>query len=458
MSVFVSCRNTLVAVALGALGVGCGPEGLPSAAPRGAFSGSTPGWNLVGNTFGTNKSDEATDLWLNPNGTVYVSGYDNGVVGFTTVDPSGDSRGLILAYSASLNTLTRTIKFGEANGKTEVVEALTVGPGLMELYFTGRTTGALGTTPNISGQFDTFAGWTDFTGTTKKIFQFGNERPQHPRRLALDNAGGMIISGWDDLYVPSNYVEAWEDPFVLKLRRSGNDLTQVPGWPLQFNTAYTDLLPGMAMKSEENAPIYITGASLSGTGRGMFVKKFKADGTADWHSQQSPISVDMGAALHVRPDGNVLFVGSTYMDYGVGTYGEMDVVVRLLDPVSGQPIWTRTYGTPYSEWVTDVTVDDLGNIYVVGQTYGSFDPNILPPEYDSDIFLIKLAPDGTSPQFFQVGSWGEDYPAAVAVNGDGDVFVAGYSTDSFIPGKSPKGGRDGFVFRVSPPGMGTGAY
>ncbi|MDY7230326.1 SBBP repeat-containing protein [Hyalangium rubrum] len=462
MSVFVYGRSMLAAAALSALGSGCGPDALPQGSLRSGFSVSSPGWNLVGVNFGTIRHDEATDLWIHPeNGSVYVSGYENGTLGMTSVDPSGDTRGVIHKFSADLSSQGTAIKFGNGNGKSEVIEAVvgarSSSTSPWELYFAGRTTGSFNNTPN-AGQYDTIAGWTSLTGT-QKVFQFGTNRPQHPRRLALDNAGGMIISGYDDIYIPSNYVEAWEDPFVMKLQRSGTNLTVASGWPLQFNTGITDLLPGMAMKPDANAPIYIAGANASGSTRGMFVKKLQQNGTVEWVSQQSPVSVDMGAALHVLPDNNVLFTGSTYFDFGQPVIGEQDIVVRKLTPNQGEePVWTRLYGTTSSDWVTDMTVDADGNIYLVGQTLGSFHPNIPPPEDNSDIFLIKLNSNGTAPEYFQLSSPGEDYPSSVAVGPQGDIYVAGYTTDLLFDGTMHNGQRDGFVFRVTPPGMGTGAY
>ncbi|WP_225414234.1 SBBP repeat-containing protein [Stigmatella hybrida] len=462
MSVYLSFRTLLAATAAGTLAAGCSPEELPAAPTHGGFEWSTQGWSLVGTHFGTYQHDEATDLWVHPySGAVYVSGYENGSLGQSAVEPSGNADGLIISLPSNLDwQQAKVLKFESYDGKAEVIEAIGAKPvqgqETFDLYFAGRTAGTFGTAN--AGQFDTLVGWTNHGLSSKKVFQFGTERPQHPRRLALDGRGGIVVSGYDDIYIPSNYVETWEDPFVMKLQRSNDTLAHAAGWPLQFSTPFTDTLPGMAMKTEANAPIYITGANAAGSGRGMFVKKLRPDGSLEWTAQQSPISLDMGAALHVLPDNTVLFAGSSYADFGQGTIGEQDVVVRRLRPDNnGQPIWTKTYGTTSSEWVTDLTVDADGNIYVVGQTLGSFDPNIPPSLEESDIFLLKLAPDGTSPQYFQIGSPGEDYPASVAVNGNGDIFVAGYTTGPLIPGKPYKAGRDGFVFRVTPPGFGTGS-
>jgi len=38
----------------------------------------------------------------------------------------------------------------------------------------------------------------------------GDERPQHPRRIALSGSR-LLIAGWDDIYIPTNDVEDVEN-------------------------------------------------------------------------------------------------------------------------------------------------------------------------------------------------------------------------------------------------------
>lgn len=459
MSILDSHESYLVC-ALMALAAGCSTEQMPEAEHPSEgvsrhFQDSTLGWDLKWNTFGTSNQDEANDVLIGPNGKVYVAGFENGQFGRTSVEPSGNAWGVIHRFDA--DDLDRdhfaSKYFGQENGSAEVIEALTVAPDAtsydFDLYFAGRTNGAYAGTPG--GDYDALLGWVERCGDVHK-FQRGSNKPQRPRHIVVNTAGDLIVSGYDDIYVPSNYVDTWEDPFVMKLRRDGDELSAPPmGWPYQASTTNSDVLPGMATTTVLDAPVYVTGTTTSGGGRGMFVKKLLWNGTVAWHAQQSPAGLDSAAALAVMDDGtgNVLFAGGTYVRMGEQSFGEQDVVVRLLSP-EGMTLWTKQLGTVDSELVTDMAVDERGNIYLVGETLGTFDEEV-PNQGQTDIFVLKLARDGSLLGAFQIGSEGDDHPSSIAVDREGNIFVAGYAGDELFDGGGHRGGRDGFVFRVTPP-------
>lgn len=417
---------------------------------------STSGWDLKSAVFGTGAMDEATDVLFATDGLVYVSGYENGQLGHSSVDPSGNARGVIHRYRS--DTLAKEGAFlFDASPSAEVIEALAMDPfafgSNVDIYFAGRTNGWF-PGPH-GGQFDTIAGWVPPSGVVQK-FQYGNARPQHPRRIVVNEAREIIITGNDDIHAPANFVEAWEDPFLLKLRRSGSSLVPLSGWPVQFGTTNSDVLPGMGVLMDAGSPIYVAGTVTSGGGRGMFVKKYESSGALAWHAQQSPSGLDSAAAVVPLLEGDILFAGASYTRMGDESFGEQDLVIRQLGP-QGEVRWTKQIGTEMSELITDMAVDSLGNIYVVGETMGSFDPEVQ-PQGQADLFLLQLSPQGRLMNAFQIGSPGDEYPAAVAVGFDGNVYVAGYTDNRLFPDKNPKGGRDGFLFRVTPPAPPIGTF
>jgi Beta-propeller repeat len=417
----------------------------------------TSDWSLRGDLFGDAGEDEATDVLVGPNGKVYVSGFRNGQFGQSAVEPSGNAYGVVSKYSSWSSAFIRehTWEFGKSNTSAEVIEALAVAPNAQsnafDLYFTGRSNGAYAGAHG--GQFDTIVGWIHNWGVEK--FQYGNVKPQHPKRLFVNSASEVIVTGYDDLYIPTNYVDSWEDPYVLKVRRTGNVLGAPPmGWPYQPQSTNSDVLLGMTTTAAVDAPVYVAGTTITGAGRGMFMRKLLTDGTVEWNLPISGVGLDSAAALHTMPNGDLLFVGASFQQFGENSYGEQDIVVRLIDPVTKTAIWTQQHGTEFSELATDMTVDRDGNIYIVGETLGSFDPDVA-PQGEIDIFLLKLWPDGTLADAFHIGTPGDERPTSVAVDLDGRVYVAGYTTGNIFGGDDYEGGRDGFVFRVTPPSFGT---
>lgn len=466
MSVVGPRGRILTMVAVGVLGAGCGTaepqqEEVPQVpqqeeAPRQTTPmASSSGWSAAGIMLpGTVNSDELKDVVVEPStGNVLVAGYENGVLGMASVDPSGNARGVIMRYDSNLFLLDKISI--DSSSSAEVVEALALSPTSQDIYFTGRTTGSFNATPN-AGQFDTLVGWVD-ASNSKKIFQFGHERPEHPVRLAVDPNGALIVSGHTDTYIPSNYVDAWEDPFVLKLNRgtaTNGTPTLTTAWEVSSNTAASDVLPGMTVDSSAN--IYVSGANPNGSSRGMYIKQLNpSTGLMSWYSQQSIVSLDMAAALAISPlnGNNLLMAGSTYALLGKQQFGQQDAVVRMMDKNTRAFLWTQQFGSAESEWVTDMTQDAQGNIYVVGETLGSVDP-LVQPQGDYDIFVLKLDSNGLNPQVFQIGSDMDDHPAAVAVDANGTIYVVGYSAGSLFQGQTNKGNHDSFLLKLVPPSSG----
>lgn len=450
-------------VALAGCGVDAPPLGSDATIDSTSQPSFTQGWNLAGEIFGTLQNDEATDVIMATNGQLWVAGYENGRLGATSVDPSGDTTGVIYSFYDDTGGFRRnsssSFRLGAGNGVTEVIEAISLVPNQSDIYMTGRTTGSVSSTISgcqstaNAGQFDAFVGWVSGLNSSapRCLKQFGTARPQHPRRLSVSGSGQLTIAGYDDIYIPTNYVEAWEDPFIMRAQRQGNSLNAVTGWPLQYGTSGADVLLGMTSGSQLDAPIYITTSTASGAGRGVAVRKLRVDKSVEWSSPVSAIGFDVGAAVHEMPDGRVLFVGSTYGILGESSAGEQDVVLRMLTP-EGLIEWTRQYGSTASDLATDVAVDPVdGSIYIVGETLGSFDPQVINDGDQADVFITKLDRDGNSPRTFQLGGPGDEHPSSITVGPSGNVYVAGYTTAQLFSDKPHRGQRDGFVLRVHAP-------
>jgi hypothetical protein len=456
-------RNVLTAVALGALGSACGAESASEEPSTTATTSgsllSSPGWEVASFMSGTLNSDEFLDIITDASNNIYVAGYKNGRVGVSTIDPSGTPQGVI----QRLNNAAQLTVYSTANiynSKATVIEALAFNKVDGQLAFAGRTTGAFsayGTTNK--GQFDTIIGPVDLSNPSSPIFyvlQYGNARPQHPRRLAIDGNQKFVMAGYDDVYIPTNYVEAWEDSFLMRQDPNSTSQAYVVDW--QANSPDQDMAFGLALDAQDNA--YVSGSILGGFERGLYLKKFNKNGVLSWSNRLSPMAMDVGSSVEMAPDGNVLFGGGTYVQLGEQQYGDMDVVVKKLDP-NGVAIagWgsnfsgTTQYGSNSTDWVTDMAVDASGNIYVVGETLGSFDPSV-PNQGNSDVFVLKLNAAGRCPQVFQIGSPGQDRPTAVTVDSQGRILVAGFTTGSLQPTVTNKGSRDGFVLRLTAPSSG----
>jgi Ca2+-binding RTX toxin-like protein len=249
--------------------------------------------------------------------------------------------------------------------------------------------------------------------------------------LAVDGSGNLVITGrfreTADFDPGPGVFELTpaggfgDDAFVLKLDSSGGFV-----WAHRFGSEPDDDLEagndsGTAVTLDESGNIYVTG----------------------WFTLEVDFDPGPGvSALHG------------------GLYSDTFVVKLLPDGGFG---WAAQFGDVHGwtedAWywdsevlATSVTLDALGNIIITG-TFGGpadFDPGASVLDLDStglDPFVVKLSPSGSLVWVDQFTGDGSDWGADVAVGESGELYVAGYFTDStdFDPGPG--------VFQLSPPGQ-----
>ena len=96
-------------------------------------------------------------------------------------------------------------------------------------------------------------------------------------------------------------------------------------------------------------------------------------------------------------------------------------------------VWTRRYGTNQTDRAAAVTVDDRGDVYIVGTTEGDFGGSLVG---ELDQFILKLNPSGAVSWLRQRSYTvtGEERANAIAVDEDGGVYLAGeYSEEPVTP-------------------------
>lgn len=414
-----------VVAALAGCGGGAAVGPAPTPEPRACLA--LPEATLDAGTY----SNEWLDVNVDGQAQVWLAGYRDGITGASNIEPSGNSRAVVRKLAADGRLAWDSGGEFDTPG-TDVAEALALVPN-GTVYVAGRTSGAYPGQVN-RGQFDTFVAWREAPAadTGWFFFQHGNERPQHPRRLRVDAAGDLVLAGYDDEYVPTNYLEALSDPFVTKLRRVGagtaaDRLEAV--WTHQFGTSASDWLDGLATSiSAANGAIYVAGTTTSGSSKGMYVRKLDtATGAALWTARYTAGAFDNVAALRVLPDGTIVMAGSVFGPFqGNAAYGQQDAFLARIDPADGHLITSRQYGGAGSEWVTDLTVDAAGNFYLVGETTGAVASGAQ-PQGDVDVFVLKLDASGALVAARQWGRAGDDSAKRVAVDACGGVVAVGYS-------------------------------
>lgn len=179
--------------------------------------------------------------------------------------------------------------------------------------------------------------------------------------------------------------------------------------------------------------------SLNGS-TDIFILKLDPNGNFLWVKRIAGNNTEYAPALDIDAQGNLYLTGhfnSPEVDFdpGIGNYklycfGDLDVFVLKLSP-NGDFIWVKQIGGIYAEFSNDITIDNLGNIYITGKYYltTDFDPSsslyILNSVNQYDIYILKLNPQGVLVWAKSMGGTYDDEGMSLTIDKFGNVYTTG---------------------------------
>lgn len=168
--------------------------------------------------------------------------------------------------------------------------------------------------------------------------------------------------------------------------------------------------------------------------------------TKQWGTSAS----DIGQAIAIDATGNVYVAGDTWGSFDGSTNEPADWADVFLTKwdATGVLAWTQQLGTLYEDFGRSVAVDSSGNIYVTGWTIGSLDGNTNTRAGWSDIFLAKWNADGTKAWTKQWGTPDSDRGHALAVDPAGNIYVTGQTKGS-LDGETIEPSGDVFLAKLN---------
>lgn len=196
-------------------------------------------------------------------------------------------------------------------------------------------------------------------------------------------------------------------------------------------------------------------------GRDVFVARLRADGSCLWAKAFGATGADIAYAVALDRDGNPVVAGCFEGSIGFGgpvlqAAGHLDVFVAKLAASDGHPLWSRRLGaTGYEVGHAIAAIGD--DMVVSGFFQGTLDVGGgLPPlasHGKSDAFVLRLDPQGAARWATGFGGSASDYGRAVAVDGHGDVYVAGgfqgrLDFGDGLPSLVSAGGYDAFLAKL----------
>ena len=299
--------------------------------------------------------------------------------------------------------------------------------------------------------FDAFVAKLDSSGNLLWNTFLGGSGADHGQAIALDPSGNICVSGESNVTWGSPKLDytsgAGEippyDAFAAKLDSSSGALI----WNTFLGSSGWD--DGYAVAVDGNGNIYVGGQSnaawgsptqaYSGSGYNAFAAKLDSSGNLIWNTFQPGNCY----AITVDSNGNNVYIAGSSGNWGspMRAYGGggSDVVAVKLTGSNGALTWnTFLGGTGIDYCYGGIAVDSSGNVYVGGYsnvTWGSpMRAYTSGGGFGYDAFTAKLTSSGTLQWNTFLGGSGDDQLFALALDGTGNIYVVGNTTDTLTIG------------------------
>jgi len=302
--------------------------------------------------------------------------------------------------------------------------------------------------------------------------------------MAVDSLGNILVAGYLDgsmkLLNKANNTSILLTPvgladyFLAKFDSKGDVL-----WGKTFGDAVAQgIVIRVAVDAANNVGIAGTLAGSANFGGGVitatgasdiFAAKFDALGTHTWSTHFGAAgNLDGGNAIAFDTAGNVLVGGYSIHALNVGgtvfpDTASMDGFVAKLSGTTGSVVWAKQYaeqsGQPVgSQYVDYLATDSANNVFIAGRFSGSIylktSTSALSSGNVPDIFLAKIASDGTTVWGKTIGTTTTDSPDAMTLDSSGNVLLAGRIGAAFDFGGGLLGSNGEFLAQYT----NAGAY
>ena len=314
----------------------------------------------------------------------------------------------------------------------------------------------------------------------------GGQDDDYGWKISADNTGKVIVAGMtesDNFPILNQFQtrQYMRDAFVAKLdtTQSGEDCLLYSTYLGSTSEEYLN-----AMAVDSSGYVYVAGYTASSDfptrnqfqddqwGNDGFFTKIDPSQSGDnsllYSTYVGGGDTDACQAVAVDNNGIATIGGNTYSpDFPLlNSYQNYnprgDAFIMKLDTLESGTnclLYSTYLGGSEAEGIYAVALDGSGNIYAAGVTYSTDFPTLYPyqtdqPERDGMVLKLDPSQSGTDALLYStyLGGNGLEYPLSIALDGGGDVYVAGYTESTDFPSlnqyRDYSGESDAFITRL----------
>lgn len=346
----------------------------------------------------TSAVDQATDMVVDANGNVYVTGVSFDGTSFNIVTIKYDNTG---------NQLWINTYDGSANGIDE--------PGGIALdsnddvYFTGYT----------------FIGGSDYDIITRKINGVSGNTTWtviHNGTGNFDVGNDIVIDSQDGIYITGQLEPGIgnADMITIKYDASGNQI-----WSNTYTNGTSAFDVGIVIVADDLDNVYMVGYSENGGDETDYlIRKYNSAGTSLWTQRYDNTSGpdQPTAAYFDNFTNNLIVTGSSLTSIP----NKEDYWTLSLNGNNGTMNWDNLYNGTISDddVASSVQTDTVGNVYVTGKSKG------IGTNFDYLTIRYDVLGNEVWTERYQVLGNGLDAATDIKVNDESEIFITGYSYDA----------------------------
>lgn len=292
-----------------------------------------------------------------------------------------------------------------------------------------------------SGDKDIFIAKMDASGKWIQAIKAGGRNSDFGEAVTVDEKGNTYVTG--SFHGKAEFgskrltSDGDSDIFVAKINSLGYCV-----WAVKAGGRFEDT--GRAITVDENGNTIITGSfsskatfgfhHVSCPGRmAIFVASLDEDGNWTWATQSGGTG---GYGIATDSFSNIFITGYFYKTANFGsttlsTNDPYDMFVAKMD-IFGKWVWATKIGRAGNVEKTAITTDHVGNSYITGSYYttASFGHDRLTCIGGCNMFVAKIDTNGNWLWAKQSDGMGPSYGNGIALDDSGDVYVAGFFSNS----------------------------
>ncbi len=416
-------------------------------APAGPLQASLS-WNAF---LGGNGSDYGRNIAADGSGNTLVTGDSSATWGDPKRTFSADRDVFVAKLDASGNLVWNTFLGGSGDDYGFSIAL----DGDRNIYLSGFSTAAWGTPRRaFTGSEDAFAARLDASGNLLWNTFLGGSGVDNARSGAIDGNGNYYVAGYSNATwgSPLRAYTGGYDAFVAKLNASGN-----LSWHSFLGGSGDDYSFGVAA---DTGNVYLAGQSTVAWGSPVrsyangydaYAAKLSSSGNLTWNTFLGGGGDDSDNDIVVDGSGNIYVAGQSDDTWGNlrrDHTGDYDAYAARLD-ASGNLIWNTFLGGGGPDYGVDIASGG-GSVYAAGWSSTTWDSPVRAYTGGWDMSVARLDASGALAQNTFLGGSADDHGYGLAVDGNGNVFAAGYSPATWgSPIRAYTGGWDAFAAKVN---------